>query len=90
MHCVHLVIRGRVQGVGFRYFVRRRADSLEVAGWVRNRDDGAVEVEAEGPRPALEALVVAVRRGPGSARVTTVDEAWSEGDPRYRGFQVNG
>ena len=47
MHCLHIVIRGRVQGVGFRAFVVRGAEDLGVGGWVRNREDGAVEVEAD-------------------------------------------
>jgi acylphosphatase len=90
MHCVHLVIRGRVQGVGFRYFVVRRAATLGLGGWVRNRQDGVVEVQAEGPRGALESLLAAVRRGPTGARVTMVDEAWSERDASHQGFQVLG
>ena len=90
MHCVHLMIRGRVQGVGFRYFVLRRAEALSLAGWVRNRPDGAVELEAEGPRAALEMLVESARRGPTGARVTAVDESWSERDALHRGFQVGG
>ncbi len=90
MHCVHLVIQGRVQGVGFRYFVARCAETLGVAGWVRNRSDGAVELEAEGPRPTLERLVEAARRGPTGARVAALDEEWSERPPRHRGFQVSG
>ncbi|MEK7330890.1 MAG: acylphosphatase [Candidatus Eisenbacteria bacterium] len=90
MHCIHLVIRGRVHGVGFRYFVVHRAATLGLGGWVRNRQDGAVEVEAEGPRVALEALLAAVRRGPTGARVTAVDEAWSERAPRHHGFEVGG
>ncbi|HEY6057716.1 MAG TPA: acylphosphatase [Candidatus Limnocylindrales bacterium] len=90
MHCVHLLIRGRVQGVGFRYFVVRRAEQLGVAGWVRNRRDGSVELEAEGPRTALETLVAAARQGPTGARVAAVDEQWSDREARHRGFQVGG
>ena len=90
MHCVHVVVRGWVQGVGFRYFVVRRAEGLGVSGWVRNRPDGAVELEAEGARPALERLVEAARHGPAGARVVDVDEAWSERPPRHRGFRVGG
>jgi acylphosphatase len=90
MHCLELVVRGRVQGVGFRYFVHQRAESLGLAGWVRNRPDGALELEAEGARAALEALLEAVRRGPGGARVTSVDEVWSERDARHIGFAIDG
>lgn len=86
--CVHLVIRGRVQGVGFRYFVLRRAESLGLAGWVRNRPDGAVEAEAEGPRTALERLIEAVGNGPSGARVVAVDREWSERAALHRSFRV--
>ena len=88
MHCVNLVIRGRVQGVGFRFFVVRRATTLGLGGWVRNRQDGAVEVEAEGARAALETLLEAVRHGPSGARVSAVEETWSERDARSRRFEV--
>ena len=88
MHRVHLVIQGRVQGVGFRYFVLRQADTLRLAGWVRNLADGDVELEAEGDRASLEALVEAARRGPSSARVTNVVESWSESAPRYKRFSA--
>ena len=88
--CVHLVVRGRVQGVGFRYFVLSRADPMGIAGWVRNRADGAVEVEAEGPRPELERLVAAVTHGPAGAQVTAVEQEWSERVPCHRGFRVTG
>jgi acylphosphatase len=90
MHCVHLVVRGRVQGVGFRYFVVLRAQALGAAGWVRNRADGAVELEAEGPIATLERLLEAARSGPPGARVVGVDEEWSERPPQYRGFRISG
>ncbi len=74
---VHGVIRGDVQGVGFRYFLVREAHSLGLRGWVRNRDDGTVEFVAEGPRPELEELLDAARRGPSHARVSGVQAEWS-------------
>jgi acylphosphatase len=73
---LHAVIHGDVQGVGFRYFVTRRARHLGIRGWVRNRQDGAVELEAEGERPALEQLLQAVREGPRAAHVTRVEASW--------------
>ena len=88
MHFVHLVIRGHVQGVGFRWFARREAQRLQVSGMVRNRADGAVEVEAEGDRRSLELLVESLRNGPRSACVTAVDVSWSEGSARHRGFEI--
>jgi acylphosphatase len=90
MHRVHLVIRGRVQGVGFRYFVVRHARTLGLAGWVRNRADGAVEVDASGGRESLDELLAAVREGPTGANVTRVDAAWSEGEAHPTGFEIMG
>lgn len=73
---VYLLVSGRVQGVGFREFTRRTAQRLGVGGWVRNLAGGQVEVVADGKRPALEALVSAVRRGPAGAFVRDVREEW--------------
>jgi acylphosphatase len=71
---MHIVIRGRVQGVGFRWFVREAARETRLAGWVRNRPDGAVELEAEGPAAALDAFRTVVTRGPQGAAVSSIDE----------------
>jgi acylphosphatase len=72
---MHVVIRGRVQGVGFRWFVREAARRAGLAGWVRNRHDGSVELEAEGPEAALDAFRRVVARGPEGAVVSTIDDA---------------
>ncbi|HVH62168.1 MAG TPA: acylphosphatase [Candidatus Dormibacteraeota bacterium] len=77
MERLHAIVRGDVQGVGFRYFVQRRADQLGLRGWVRNNDDGTVEVVAEGRRPQLEELNRALKQGPRMARVDRVDAQWS-------------
>ena len=69
-------VRGRVQGVGFRVFVVRRAMALGLEGWVANSPTGAVDVVAEGPRPDLEALLAAVSGGPPAALVEQVSERW--------------
>ncbi|TMD54260.1 MAG: acylphosphatase, partial [Chloroflexi bacterium] len=61
---LHAYVHGRVQGVGFRYFVAQKAQSLGLRGYVRNEYDGSVEVLAQGPRPALEHLLTYLRRGP--------------------------
>jgi acylphosphatase len=71
------VIRGEVQGVGFRFFMIRRAKALGLNGWVTNRDDGAVEFVAEGSRSELEQLERAARDGPRMARVSSVEVNWS-------------
>ncbi|NOZ29097.1 MAG: acylphosphatase [Chloroflexi bacterium] len=85
---VRVEVYGRVQGVGFRYFVQSVARRLGVSGWVRNRRDGSVELEAEGPRAALERLLEAVRRGPSSARVQRVNVIWGPYTGQYHGFEV--
>ena len=88
MHRVRVVVHGNVQGVGFRRFVEREARALGLRGWVQNRGDGDVEAEAEGGQTALQALIEALRRGPVGARVTSVDESWSEGESAHHGFQI--
>ncbi|SDQ67440.1 acylphosphatase [Curtobacterium sp. UNCCL20] len=69
---MHAVVSGTVQGVGFRYWTARKADGLDLAGYARNLFDGTVEVEAEGPEPAVNALMTFIRTGPPSATVTDV------------------
>ncbi len=81
-------VRGRVQGVGFRWFVLSRAQALDLVGWVRNRADGSVEFLAEGPRPELARLLAYARRGPAAAHVTRVEESWSEGESGFQRFEV--
>ena len=71
------VVHGRVQGVGFRYFVLHRAAALALDGWVANDADGSVRCRAEGARPALEDLVAALRSGPPGASVTEVRTTWN-------------
>lgn len=71
---MHVVVRGRVQGVGFRWFVREAAREAKLAGWVRNRPDGAVELEAEGSLAALDAFRAVIARGPDGAVVASIDE----------------
>jgi len=83
------IVRGRVQGVGFRDFVWRRARFLGLAGYVRNLPDGrSVEVVAEGPRQALEQLLEFLWEGPRAARVDQVDVEWGEASDRFRDFLV--
>jgi len=67
------LVRGRVQGVGYRYFVLRVAESLGLAGWTRNLPDGSVEVVADGREADLESLEAQLREGPGLARVSGVE-----------------
>lgn len=70
------VVRGRVQGVGFRYFVAHRAFAAGLLGWVANEPDGSLRCVAEGPREVLEDLLAELRRGPAGADVRSVDVRW--------------
>jgi acylphosphatase len=70
----HVVIRGRVQGVGFRAWTEYTALDQRLEGWVRNRRDGAVEAVFAGPAAAVEEMVDACRQGPPGARVDAIDE----------------
>ncbi len=86
---LHAVVRGRVQMVGFRYFVADQAQALHLTGWVRNGGDGAtVEVVAEGEEASLRELEAALRRGPSHARVDGVDVDWSDTLEGFSDFQV--
>jgi acylphosphatase len=69
---VRFLVTGRVQGVGFRWFVVSRARALGLGGYVRNREDGSVEVVVLGEPDAVEALAAALAEGPAAARVTDV------------------
>jgi acylphosphatase len=80
-------VRGRVHGVGFRVSCARRAERAGLTGWVRNRPDGTVEVDVEGPAPGVHELIEWCRQGPPAARVTGVDVI--EGTPSgERGFAI--
>jgi acylphosphatase len=74
----HMIARGLVQGVGFRWFVARTANSLGLAGYARNMVDGGVEIEAEGDRSLVEELIGHVRVGPRSAHVQDLMIEWKE------------
>ena len=82
-------VHGRVQGVGFRYFVQAEAARLRLAGYARNRADGRrVEVVAEGDRATLERLVEALRHGPPGAHVQRVETAWEPPTGEFSGFSI--
>jgi acylphosphatase len=76
----HVTIRGRVQGVGYRAWVEHIATELGLDGWVRNRRDGSVEAVFAGPAEIVAQMVERCRRGPGSARVDTVDAQEASAD----------
>ena len=82
-------VRGRVQGVNFRSFAASHARRLGLTGWARNLSDGAaVEVYAEGPRAAIEALLERLRQGPGLARVDAVETDWRDARGEVDGFTI--
>lgn len=82
-----LVIAGRVQGVGFRHWMTKRAEALGIDGWVRNRSDGTVEALIAGDVDAVEELARLSRRGPRAAEVTSITEELTE-PPAEPGFHA--
>ena len=85
---LHAYVRGRVQGVGFRYYVVEKALALGLRGYARNARDGSVEVLAQGTRPALERLVSLLWKGPSAARVSEVNTTWGQPTEHLSGFHV--
>ncbi len=83
-------MKGRVQRVGFRFFVEHAAQREGIQGYVRNQHDGSVEIVAEGDMEALQRFEMAVRRGPTGARVDDVDTIEVEPSSRFAGFRVTG
>lgn len=81
-------VTGRVQGVGFRYFVTQHARRLGLTGRVRNEPDGSVTLEAEGDRDDLRQLETLLHQGPPSARVERVEAAWAEATGAYDAFRA--
>ena len=88
MKTLRLVVHGRVQGVFFRDSMRYEAQTLEIAGWVRNRSDGTVEAVVQGESAAVDAIVRWAHRGPQHAQVLRVDSEPDDGS--YSGFNVIG
>ena len=86
MIACRIVVRGRVQGVGFRYVMVDVAEREGVAGWVRNRRDGTVEAFVQGEPAAVDRIVAWCRRGPPGARVESLEASAAEVDPAHAGF----
>jgi acylphosphatase len=84
------VVRGRVQGVGFRWFVEREAHVLGISGWVRNNSDGSVEVMAMGSRDQLMGLRSRLQQGPRAARVDDVEEREDKPISGLNTFRIEG
>ena len=80
MRTVRLIITGRVQGVGYRIWAERTASALGIRGWVRNRSDGSVELQATGADDAVAKLIEACSEGPRAAMVTDISVSDAEDD----------
>jgi acylphosphatase len=83
-----IIVNGMVQGVGFRFFVCRIADKLNLKGYVRNLYDGSVEVVAEGDRSLLEELIKLLKVGTRSSSVTDVNVKWIEATHQFKRFEI--
>jgi len=88
MKRIQAVVRGRVQGVSFRYYTQREAQRLGVTGWVRNQPDGSVMTVAEATEDMLAAFIQFLHHGPPSARVTQVDLEWLPATGEFGNFAV--
>lgn len=84
----HVIVRGFVQGVGYRAGAIRRARALGLRGWVRNKSDGSVELLAEGDEEALGEFLGWCRQGPWGASVTDLEVDWEEPQGNLRGFDA--
>jgi acylphosphatase len=85
---VEAVVRGRVQGVGCRWFVAREASALDITGWVENCADGSVAVRAEGPPGDVDLMLAAMREGPPGADVISVEVTELAAVGRHTGFEI--
>jgi acylphosphatase len=88
LKCAHIYVEGKVQGVGFRYFVKKIAEEYHLTGWVRNLHDDRVEILAQGEESQLNNFIARVRLGPGSAFVSQLDIDWLNPDDRINRFSI--
>lgn len=88
MKRVHLIIEGRVQGVGYRVSLMQEGQRLGLVGWVRNLPDGNVEAVVEGASDQLEKLIAWCHKGPPMAYVTEVKTTFQEATGEFKGFEV--
>ena len=84
----HVFIKGRVQGVGFRYFTKETAQKLGITGWVRNTYTGDVEITAEGNSDQINNFIIAIRKGPQSAFVSEFNPDWEEPTGEFKKFNI--
>jgi acylphosphatase len=84
----HLIVKGLVQGVGFRYFVREKASVLGLNGYASNQFDGNVEIEVEGDRSLIESFIKEIKVGPRMSRVADILITWKKAEGTRRGFEI--
>jgi acylphosphatase len=87
---VRAIIKGRVQGVSFRFYALQQARKLGLVGWVRNLDNGDVELVAEGKLQSLQSLLNWCEKGPPTARVERVDPKWETWKGEFSAFSIDG
>ena len=85
---VRIIVSGRVQGVGFRYFISREASELDLTGYTKNLFNGNVEIIAEGRKEFLEILIERAKAGPGNSKVTSCKVEWLDFDKKYDNFEI--
>ena len=85
---VNMKITGKVQGVGFRYFVLRQAQELGIRGWVNNKPNGDVEALAQGEKEGLDHFIAKVKQGPAFSRVEDVSLNWVNETEQYFSFEI--
>ena len=85
---VKIIIKGRVQGVSYRYFTLRQAQTFNIFGWVRNEPDGDVKVYAEGDSQSLDQFINYLKKGPSFSRVDDVILKWESEDKSYNEFNI--
>jgi len=84
----HIFIQGQVQGVAYRWWTQKTAERIGLTGWVKNLEDGRVEIVAEGEKGNLEKLIELAKTGPRFAEVTHVDVIWEDHTGEYSTFEV--
>ena len=84
----HMIAHGRVQGVGFRYFVHQQARAYGLTGWVKNLPNGNVEIHAEGEKQTIQEFIVNVKEGPAFGYVSDLELEWGEPSEEYRTFDI--
>ncbi len=86
---VHIVIRGKVQGVFFRDYAKKEAEKMQLTGWAKNIDDGGVEIVAEGDKMQLRQLIIQCEKGSPLAKVDKVEYDWEEYTGKFNSFYIN-